>query len=64
MPNSNTLTQLDRQAIENRLREEVEAARAALLQALPAKKGEAVNHLQDAVRKLNDLVMSGKLPEG
>ena len=63
MTTSTTSPQLDRQAIEDRLRDEVETARAVLLQALPAKKGEAVNLLQDAVHKLNDLVMNGKLPE-
>lgn len=63
MLSSGSLPQSYRQAIEDRLREEVEAARAALLQTPPAKKGEALQRLRDSVRKLNDLVMNGSLPD-
>jgi hypothetical protein len=63
MPASKSSPYLDRQAIEDQLREEVETARAVLQQTPSTKKGEALKNLQDAVRKLNDLVMKGKLPE-
>lgn len=63
MLSSGSLPQSYRQAIEDRLREEVEAARAGLLQALPATKGEALQQLRDSVRRLNDLVMNGSLPD-
>jgi hypothetical protein len=55
--------QADRQAIEDRLCEEVQTARAVLQQTQPTQKGEALKDLQDAVHKLNNLVMNGKLPE-
>ena len=53
----------DRQAIEERLRQEVERSRAALLQALPETKSQALKQLHIAVEKLNDLVMNGRLRE-
>lgn len=62
MLSSGSLPQSNRQAIEDRLCEEVEAARAVLLQALPAKRVEALQRLRDSVRRLNDLVMKGSLP--
>jgi hypothetical protein len=62
MLSSGPLPQLDRQAIEDRLCEDVQTARAVLQQKPPAEKGEALQDLQDAVHKLNDLVMNGKLP--
>ena len=55
--------QSDRQAVEERLCEEVQAAQAVLQQTPPPQKGEALKDLQDAVHRLNDLVMNGKLPE-
>jgi hypothetical protein len=63
MLSSGSLPQLDRQAIEDQLCEDVETARAVLQQKPPAEKGEALKDLHAAVRKLNDLVMNGKLPE-
>jgi hypothetical protein len=63
MRSSGSLPQLDRQAIEDRLCEDVETARAALQQTPPTEKGAALKDLQRAVRKLNDFVMNGKLPE-
>ena len=58
-----SLPQSDRKAIEERLREEVESCRAALLQALPDRKSEALKQLRVALEKLNDLVMNGTLRE-
>jgi hypothetical protein len=58
-----SLPQSDRKAIEERLREEVERSRAALLQALPDRKSEALKQLHVALEKLNDLVMNGTLRE-
>jgi hypothetical protein len=58
-----SLPQSDRKAIEERLREEVERSRAALLQALPDRKNEALKQLHVALEKLNDLVMNGTLRE-
>jgi hypothetical protein len=63
MLSSGSLPQSYRQAIEDRLREEVETARAALQQTLPAKKGEALQQLRDCVQRFNDLVMNGSLPD-
>lgn len=63
MLSSGTLPQSDRQAIEDRLCEDVETARAVLQNTPAAEKGEALKNLRRAVRKLNDLVMNGKLPE-
>jgi hypothetical protein len=57
------MRKINRQAIEERLREEVETARAVLQQAQPASKTEALKQLHSAVQKLNDLVMNGKLRE-
>ena len=63
MLSSGFLLQSDRQAIEDRLCEDVQTARAVLQQKSPTEKGEALKDLQRAVRKLNDFVMNGKLPE-
>jgi hypothetical protein len=63
MQSSGSSPQPDRQAIEDRLCEEVQTARAVLQQTPPIQKGEALKDLQDAVHKLNDLVMNGKLPK-
>jgi hypothetical protein len=63
MPFPGSLPQSDRKAIEERLREEVESSRAALLQALPDRKSEALKQLHAAVEKFNNLVMNGTLRE-
>ena len=62
MSENNTARAIDREAIGEMLRHEVEKAEAALKQAGSAERLTAREALKDAVQRLNDFIISGKLP--
>jgi hypothetical protein len=53
---------LDQEMVEDRIREELRSAYLVWQYAPPAQRSEAYNRLNQAVDRLYDLVVRGKIP--